>query len=416
MRKYIYYSTLLGVFSGALIYRAAFDIRLFYLIILSNMGLLLLVNRGWRRVPRWICYLSVYLALSGGIGIARGTDTVGQFTKEFLGIGANAFFYYQFFRYYNNDYFSIFLTYTRISYWVAMIGFPILLWESLRPGPPARLHSIALEPAAFCELVLPAYLWYLSTYVTERRNGTRVLFFTVAIALAGSSLGYLTLGFGLLLMPFRRKVWLVGAPVFVAMFLAATYTVSANFRLRVDDTVASLAAMEVGDANLSTFSLVSNLMVTEQVLRESPWIGNGLGSHVVSHERIIGDLPGIEAVPEEWATINATEAGSLSLRLLSEQGVLGVCLVLWFIVRFHAGWRGRHSIVSNALLTCFFLKLVRGGMYFGPEQFFFVLVYLLNYRSYQATRGIVPLVLCGDESAGLTRISQTDRLTPDAAV
>jgi hypothetical protein len=76
----------------------------------------------------------------------------------------------------------------------------------------------------------------------------------------------------------------------------------------------------------------------------------------------------------------------MTLRLLSEQGLLGLCLVLWFIVKFHAGWKGKHAAISNALLTSFFLKLIRGGIYFGPEQFFFVFIYLLNCRQFRLER------------------------------
>jgi hypothetical protein len=84
--------------------------------------------------------------------------------------------------------------------------------------------------------------------------------------------------------------------------------------------------------------------------------------------------------------VNATEAASLTLRVISEQGLLGLGLLFYFVIRFHAGWRGKHSIISNALLTTFLLKLIRGGIYFGPEQFFFIFIYLLNGRAYRATQ------------------------------
>jgi hypothetical protein len=382
MRKYIYYSTILGIFTGALIYRAAFDIRLFYIILLFNLLFVALLSP--LRISRWIAYMVFYLFLSGVVGIVRGTDTIGQFLKEFLGITANAIFYYNFFRLYRNDYRRAFSTYARASYFVCILGFPILLLESLMAGKLTRLHSVTLEPAAFCELVLPAYFWYASNYLTRRKYGREVLIFSLAIALSGSSLGYISVAFGIVLLPLRRKRWLMATPLVVVALVGLIYSISSNFRTRADDTVAALTTMEVsGGSNLSTFSLISNGMVAKEVLHESPWIGNGLGSHVISHRRLIGDIPGIESVPDDWGEVNATEAGSLAIRLLSEQGLIGLGLVLWVIIKFHAGWQGQEAIISNALLTCFFLKLIRGGAYFGPEQFFFVFVYLLNYRSYK---------------------------------
>jgi hypothetical protein len=31
-------------------------------------------------------------------------------------------------------------------------------------------------------------------------------------------------------------------------------------------------------------------------------------------------------------------------------------------------------------LVAFFLKLIRLGLYFPPEQFFFIFIYIINYR------------------------------------
>lgn len=418
MRKYIYYSTLMGVFSAALVYKAGINFRLFYLILLSN-GLLIALLVKSLRIPRWMVWMVAYLLLSGLVGIARGTDDTGQFLKEFIGIVANALFYYLFFRLYKNDYMRAFKTYARISYVICIIGFPILLFESLQGGESPRLHSIASEPAAFCELVLPAYFWYASNYLSQRKNGKEVLVFSLAIALSASSLGYLSVAVGVFLLPFRRRSWLLITPILVFLLLVSIYSVSSNFRMRFNDTMEALTVMQVSTSNVSTFSLVSNMIVTERVFQESPWIGNGLGSHVISHHRLIGDVPGMESVTSDfWFDVNADEAGSLALRLLSEQGILGLAIVLWFIARFHAGWHGQHAIISNALITCFFLKLIRSGTYFGPEQFFFVFIYLLNYRSYkmaQTCRPAAKKALTLNQVVRQTAISPGGKLIADSS-
>ena len=82
------------------------------------------------------------------------------------------------------------------------------------------------------------------------------------------------------------------------------------------------------------------------------------------------------------ADINAQDAASFTLRVLSEFGLLGYLGVLFFVFHFHVGGGARHAAISNAILVSFFLKLVRGGIYFPPEQFFFIIIYLLNYRQF----------------------------------
>jgi hypothetical protein len=136
-------------------------------------------------------------------------------------------------------------------------------------------------------------------------------------------------------------------------------------------------------ANFSSYSLISNAIVTGHVLQESPLIGNGLGSHLISHDRFIYDIRGLDFfIDMKFVNANAPEGASLTLRVLSEFGILGYLGILAFLIHFHVGGRGRRAAISNALLTCFFLKLIRNGNYYPPEQFFFIFIYILNYRAF----------------------------------
>ena len=113
-------------------------------------------------------------------------------------------------------------------------------------------------------------------------------------------------------------------------------------------------------------------------------LGHGLGSHVLSHQNYLGEIAGIES----WMAIdserfNATDAASLFLRVLSELGLVGLIGVFAFIVHFHVPGHGTRAQISNAILLYFFAKLLRQGNYFFPEQFFFILIYILNYRKFK---------------------------------
>jgi hypothetical protein len=383
LRNYLYYSTLIGVFSAILTFNIGVGIRLFDLIMVVNLFLMFLLLN-FTRIPAWIPCFLLYLAVSGGIGIANGTDSISQVAKEFLGISVSLLYYYFFFKLIGNDFERAFFTYARIAYWFAIIG--ILLWAFLgiAAGHYERLHSLASEPAAFCELVLPAYYWYAYLYFTSRKYAFEVIVFSLAIVLSGSSLGFLSGAFGAVLLLSGRKKHFFVIPIAVAGLLGLAYAVSSDFRLRVDDTLLAAATEDVTSANDSTYALISNVFVTQQVLIESPLLGNGLGSHPISHERFISDVPGVDSFIERGAAdLNANEAASLTLRVLSELGILGFLGLLTFLFYFHVSGRGPRAAISNAILVCYFLKLIRGGLYFQPEQFFFAFIYILNHRKFK---------------------------------
>jgi hypothetical protein len=59
-------------------------------------------------------------------------------------------------------------------------------------------------------------------------------------------------------------------------------------------------------------------------------------------------------------------------------GVLGLLLALAVVFRYRVGGPGTAASVSNGILVYFFVKLLRAGHYFSPEQFFFIVGYCLN--------------------------------------
>ncbi len=383
LRNYIYWSTMIGVFCGFLRVQVPISIRLFDGIMLTNLVLMfLLVN--FARIPAWIVCLIGCLALSGGIGIANGTDTMTQVSKEFLGISISVVYFYYFFKMIGNDFERAFLTYVRIAFWFAVIAFPLWIGSCIHLREYDRLKGLTAEPAAFCFIVLPAYYWCATSYLGSRKNGKEVAVFTVAFILSGSSMGFLGVAFGVVLLLSGRMKHFVAVPVVVGGLLGLAYWGSADFRLRADDTVVAALTQDVSGANLSTYALISNVFITQQVLKESPVFGNGLGSHPISHARFIGDIPGVERFIETGAAdTNATEADSLALRSLSELGMLGFSGILIFMFYFHVGGTGPYAAISNAILACFLMKLIRDGSYFSAEQFFFVFIYMSSHRKHK---------------------------------
>ncbi len=387
VERYIHFSTVYGIFSAFLALHIGPTVFLFQLVMLTNL-LLMWAFRPPLVVPKWLIWLLIYLLASGIVGTARGTDSLGQVFKQLGAIALGAFYFANFFHCEGNRINRAWATYVRAAYLFTLAG--ILIWplQCLLNHDLMRLQGLASEPAAFCVVITPALYWYASRWLHFGTCRKETLWMTLGIALSGSSTGYFGVAIGLLLLFGRRFTGVVVAIVLVATFVGGLYLFSPEVRLRADDTFGSLANSDVSEANLSTYALISNMFITGQVLSEHPVLGNGLGSHVLSSARYLQNVPGEDLVEEAagWMTgYNAQDAASLTLRSLSELGLMGFLGILWFILHFRIKGDTGHAAISSAILTCFFQKLLRGGGYSNPEQFFFVLVYILNYRQFRGT-------------------------------
>ncbi len=335
---------------------------------------------------------TLLLTLSLVIGVARGTDALPWCYLQYRGTVISLLYYYYFFRLIHFDSDRAFYTYAKFAFWFAVIALPLWAGTCIAAGMYVRLKGLATEPAQFCVLVLPAYYWYADRFLTSRKNAVEVAVLSLAVALSMSSLGYLSVAFGIVLLLSERRRALLVAPFIACALLGLTYATSPYFRLRADKTLIAAytgdlsttlgesGTQDITGSSLSAYSLISNALVTADVLRESPLFGNGLGSHPVSHARFLAYL----GVPDFFSenhiqNLNQAEAGSLTLRVLSEFGLIGFLGVLVFVFHFHVGGRGARAAISNGILTCFFLKLIRSGEYYQPEQFFFIFIYILNY-------------------------------------
>ena len=389
LRRYLHFSTLLGVFSGALSIYVGSTVFFFYFVMLFNL-LLIWAFLGSVVLPKWLGSFLLYLAAGGAIGVFRGTDTIYLVVKQLGAISLSALYFANFFELEGNTVDRAWLTYCRMAYWSSVLALSLWPMECLIEHELVRLHGIATEPAAFCLLALPAWYWFAHSWKTSGRYRKEVAVITIAMGCSISSLGYLGMAIGLLfLLTSKRNVLSIFAPIVILCLLAGVYYLSENVRIRASDTVTSLATNDLSGANLSTYAILSNMFVTERVLALHPFLGNGLGSHVLSNERYISEAPGVEELVNStsWdAGANTHDAASLTLRSLSELGLVGFLGILWFIQHFRVGGFGYRAAISSGILLVFFEKMLRGGGYSNPEQFFFIFVYFLNSRQFRQER------------------------------
>ncbi len=380
VRNLIIYSTFPALFSSALYFVVGgISVQLFYFFMVFNLVLMLYLGKVW--APPGLLVLVVFVLASGVAGIARTSDTVPLFSKELAGISVSALYFCCFARLTDFDVNECFRNYAHTAYYVALVGlilFPIQFkWFDL-----PRLQSVLREPAMFAITCLPALYYFADQWQRHRRDGTKLLVLGLAFALAGSSVGFLGIMFGICVFGRRYKHGAVLIPAAVALMGIGVYAASSDFRMRLNDTAKSSQTFDVSEANISTLAFVSNAYVTFQSVRDHPLVGTGVGSHKLSHEKFIGMVPGVEQWEDTAALeIAAADANSLFLRVLSECGILGILLVLWFIWHYRARNGQGVEGISQAIWVYFFVKLLRGGAYFSPEQFFFIVLYAVNGRS-----------------------------------
>lgn len=390
---FLRYATLIAVFSERAVVHAVVDLKLFYLVLIVCLPLLFWA---WDfTLPRGYLIALAFLWVSGTASLFFAGNRLQGFLLEALGITASSLFYLLFFRAQQKSVLELFETYASAAYWIALAGFPLSALETALSGKYEPLRSILLEPAHFCQCVLPAFFFYAASAHVDATRRRRMVVLLVAILCSGSSTGYLALVLCAFLLFRRYFIALVLMPVLLVPLVWGAYVTSDHLRLRIDDSIHGLGVSDLTGVNLSTYALLSNLYVTHRTFDDYPVLGAGLGSYGDSHARYIVALPGVTSFLGSFAyDANATDANSLFLRITAEFGLTGLLGICFLIFRFRAPKGSTYANVSHAVAIYLFMKLFREGHYFSPEMYFFLWGYVLSSARLQR-----PCVLHSETSA-----------------
>ena len=382
MRKYILHSTLIAVFSESLrIHTASIDLKFFYIIVLFNFALIAAVKKRLF-LPKFSGIFFAYLLFSALFTYLFYNTIKGYF--QLGGILICSLYFFNFFNYIGEKYlehvFKLYLKYVMIVCVFGLVSYPIIKFIL---GPPNyRLSSILGEPAHFAAIVLPGYFYYLKNF---SKSKAKVILISLSLLLSASSLAYIGIALALLLLSKGNKAFRnIGLSFMVLLLGYGAYLTVPQIKLRVDDTLGSIISYDVEGVNASTYALISNLYVTEQVFLSNPIFGGGLGSHPSNHAIYVRDLPGfsyyLKRDSGNLASLNSEDANSLFLRVVSELGLFGLLLVIVLIKKHYTRNGIGGNTLSRGVLIYFFYKLLREGNYFPPEMYFFVGLYYYNSR------------------------------------
>jgi len=364
--------TIASLFAGGLKVTVGVDLRLSYLLVALAYGSILFLTPRPVLPVRPLGILAAWLAwnIAATMVVAPGL-LLAATVPQVVGIAFFASFFLIFFANSQTDAVDLFETYVRVAVWVALLGLPILVFTGLTDGF-WRLRSLFAEPAHYASAMTPATAYALAK---ARLAPARAIVLGGAMLLTMSLTGFIGLGLTLAFVVGRRWYTRAALAAVGGALMFGAYVASPEIGKRIDDTARVAATSDFEGVNLSTYALLSNLYVAWSSFSEHPMVGGGLGSHKFSHERFIGKLDGLESF-EDYLEQNKQDANSLLARTLSEQGLVGLALLLLFLWHFRRSADPDNQVICTAILIYFFLKLIRDGHYFTPEFFFMVGIYI----------------------------------------
>lgn len=384
------------------------DLRLYYFFVFPLLAGLLVSLRGVYVGKGFLLGFSL-LAAIGAAKIGTGDNQLLLLAKQAIGISLSATVFYMVLKANDGRVLPLFRLFLKYCVWVAAIGLGQEAAWLLRIKPLydlnwligsamsyevamsaggflLRIRSILPEPTFLACVLLPGVFASVAAWLNPGKSllaPWERLVILAAFLLTFSSVGYLcaALSLVLFLINYRKLRYLAAAAVLAPAALLAAYHASPDVKLRVNGSLGYLdGTMEIEEMDLSNFALYSNLHVATQSFVSDPLFGSGLGSHYLSYEKHIGGF--VDLLTTRKLFLNREDASSLGLRLLSETGLAGIALVLWFLLGNRLPMRqdpgGRLWVVNHGILLLFIARIIRFGNYFDLGCFLFFWMYRMS--------------------------------------
>jgi hypothetical protein len=288
------------------------------------------------------------------------------------------------------DWTNIFKLYVKFAYLSAIFGIiqVILSYAGiyLLIGQPGRLDSIAYEPSHYAALLVPAIVFTFFHFNEYKRM---FLVMLTALILTYNLTAYLSfllvIGFAYI----NPIYFIVSLPVLYYLVFFVFPNFNENFEMRIKETIevfkgnTQILNSQVR-ANGTTVSMFSNLMVAEQNIKNNFISGAGLGGHDETYYRFYSNSV---FRLNYYYGLNSQSGHSLTIRILSEFGLLGFVLyVVTLIRRLIFLDNGIFRSISFACFSHFLCKSFKLGGYIDYGTPFFFAILLVNFRQFKLSK------------------------------
>jgi len=248
-----------------------------------------------------------------------------------------------------------------------------------------RAWGLSKEPAHFATLLLPGvYIALLvltgKSYPLNIKNKRIAIIILFAFILSFSIVGF----FGFLLCLFAIFGNALKGRFFTKMGLIAffiglsfiIYSSTLMNKLRpIPMMISNIESYEFTINDLSGFALISNLYISFNALQESNFLGTGFNTHRDSYDKYIYRIFSNSQVIVESEGLNREGAGSLFIRIISEFGLPGIGLFLYFMYHYWIKRNGTSTglrYVNNLSIIMIISYCMRNGEYLNIFLFLFL--------------------------------------------
>jgi hypothetical protein len=282
---------------------------------------------------------------------------------------------------------QIFLLYVDITLLTAIFGIiqVILSFNGVLVliKEPGRLDSIAYEPSHYAAILMPALVY---TYINIKDYFISFMIMLAALLLTFNLTCYIVFLGVFTFATFNPIYVLITVPLAYYLSFYVLPNFSSNFYHRFYDTYSTISGeRNVFGAetyiNTTTLSLYSNFEVAQYTLAKNPFTGSGLGGHEEMYFRRFDNT----AFKYNFNYgVNAKSAHSLSIRILSELGLVGSAMYLYLLIK--SLWtirKGAYYAISLACISHFICKTFKLGGYIDYGTPFFFTVLVLNARAFR---------------------------------
>ncbi len=350
-------------------------------------------------INRTFAYVLILFIISSFLNTLYLSNPISSLVKPTIGFIFYGIVYYLLVRINNYNVEKLFRVYLQLAFVVALIGIfqeisffigfeygydfryfiPRIVNPQIQSGM-LRVTSIMQEPTHFGTAMIPAF--FISVLnILERRSdfiSKKASFLIIISTLLTFSLVVyvgIVAAFILIMLNYRNVRLIVACAVILVATMFISYRYLPIVKMKVSETVAVISGKKpLNSVNLSTFAFCSNGFIAYKSFMRNPLFGSGLGSHPTSYDRYIAQIIN---PAEIWCTLNRDDASGLFFRLISETGLLGTFLFLYFIIKFYVSRKKDNHLwaISNSIVCLFILSLLRQGNYFYGGLIFFVFMY-----------------------------------------
>jgi len=383
--RYIIFSSVFALFTEAFYFNYFIDIKLYYIILVSNF-LLLSINHKISISKNLIIILCFILA-HGVVSYLLLWNPINSLFAQLIGISISSVFFYNLLKLYSTK--KIFQTYLNFAFWIAVLAIPMYIFK-INSFSVNRLNGILTEPAHYAAIMLPA------TYVFFRtKSYLRLTIVIFTILLSKSSIGYFGLILILILPIFKISYFIKYAWVVIIILGSITYYLNSQWNMPVDEnnsnllvrrlkqTNESLNAINTGrfkeDTNLSSYAFISNAFISREIFMKTP-LGAGLGGYQYEYDKFYYKLtPPSYLMTLNLSKINRTDANSLLLRMIGDFGFIALIVLAYFFYLSYRLFQQDKKILRQSTFFYLIVKIIREGHYFPPEFYFFLLIFLKEF-------------------------------------